>query len=129
MQPTPEAPARARGRLMRLAEGLPQRAQDDAVLLTSELVTNAVVHGSGIITVAIERDDEAIAVAVGDYGDAQPVAALHSVLSDETAAEQTTPDAQAEGGRGLHLVRALATCWGVRRSRDGVGKVVWFRLA
>lgn len=113
---------------MRLAEGLPQRAQDDAVLLTSELVTNAVVHGSGIVTVAIERDDDAIAVAVGDYGDAEPITVLYSATSDPPA-PGGAPDSEAEGGRGLHLVRALASGWGVRRNRDGAGKVVWFRLA
>jgi len=31
------------------------------------------------------------------------------------------------GGRGLHLVDALAGDWGIRRREDG-GKVVWFRL-
>jgi anti-sigma regulatory factor (Ser/Thr protein kinase) len=121
MQPTPNAPARARGRVDRLSTGLPQDARDDAALLTSELVTNAVVHGSGVITVAIERDDDAIAVAVGDYGHDRPVATL--------ADTGTGVDLAAEGGRGLHLVRALATCWGVRPTRDGVGKVVWFRVA
>ena len=125
MQPDASAPARARGGLRRLTEGMPRPAQDDAELLTSELVTNAVVHGSGIITVAIERDEDVIAVAVGDFGEDQPLAEVQEALR----VAEPTPDADAEGGRGLHLVRALASAWGVRRNRDGVGKVVWFRLA
>jgi anti-sigma regulatory factor (Ser/Thr protein kinase) len=89
-------------------------ARDDAVILTSELVTNAVLHAGGEITVEIERDGCTVCVAVSDHAAADPVAG--------------SADPSAAGGRGLMLLGALAVEWGVRHDRPGAGKVVWFRL-
>ena len=81
-------------------------------LLTSELVTNAVLHAATPVTVTLRRDAEAIRVEVADQSPQLPT--LKSYGED------------AATGRGLHLVSALADSWGSRRREDG--KVVWFEL-
>lgn len=88
--------------------------RDDTLIMTSELVTNAVRYGSGLITVAAETDGRAVCVSVTDGSDEQPRLRPHGVAG--------------EGGRGLTLVAALATTWGVRPLADGEGKAVWFRV-
>src|SRR5215207_2151737 len=71
---------------------------DQAVLVTSELVTNAVVHAHSELRLLVElRGDQ-----------------LHLA---------TSPDVLEEGGRGLLLVDALASTWQVQHPLDG-GKVV-----
>ena len=105
--------ADARARIAELCTSLSAEACYDAQLLTSELVTNAIRHGSGIVTVAIECDDHSVAVAVGDSAPELPAA--------------PPVDVSAESGRGLRLVQAIAASWGVRDNTDD-GKVVWFRI-
>ncbi|MEU1079242.1 ATP-binding protein [Streptomyces sp. NPDC005908] len=84
-----------------------------AELLTSELLTNALVH----------TDREAVlTAAVGSWG-------LRVEVRDFTAREpRPRPPAGNDSthGRGLVLVESLADAWGVRR--HGVGKSVWFAL-
>ena len=84
-----------------------------ALLLTSELVTNAVEHAGGLVSVHARCDDHVLLVEVGDAESEVPrrVASVDGAI----------------GGRGMHLVEALATRWSTR-SVDG-GKVVWFELA
>ena len=85
---------------------------DDVALVVSELVTNAVVHGEGDITLDVVVDDDSVHVEVADrepHLPDQPHAAL-----------------DAESGRGLLLVSRVATQWGVRRTSPG--KVVWAHL-
>ncbi|MFN8074940.1 MAG: ATP-binding protein [Kineosporiaceae bacterium] len=90
---------------------------DVALLLVSELVTNAVRHGRPPIRVEMDCEGEhSIAVRVHDGG-----ASLPAVI-DLT----TDVDPSAEGGRGLAIVQALSDSWGVT-GVDG-GKAVWFRL-
>lgn len=85
-----------------------------ALLLTSELVTNAVTHGRGVPTLSVEIAAGVMRVSVGDDGDAQPVL-------------RRDPSPAAEGGRGIFLIDRLADRWGVRASASG-GKLVWFEL-
>ncbi|MER5992980.1 MULTISPECIES: ATP-binding protein [Streptomyces] len=83
-----------------------------AELLTSELVTNALVH----------TDREAVLTAtVGPGG-------LRVEVRDFAAREPRprVPAADGTNGRGLVLVESLADEWGVRA--HGVGKAVWFAL-
>lgn len=87
---------------------------DDAALLTSELVTNAVIHGGEPYAVEVVDLHDGILVTVED--------ASHSPLP---AARRQ--DADAESGRGLAIVEALATAWGTSAVPDD-GRVVWFRL-
>jgi anti-sigma regulatory factor (Ser/Thr protein kinase) len=94
---------------------------DDAVLLTSELVTNAVLHAGTPVQVTCrlvgDQPDAAVEIAVLDRGPAQ----LHPALP-RTAAEA----AERTSGRGLQLPYELASAWGVTYAR--AAKAVWFRL-
>ena len=92
------------------AWGLDQ-LREVAVLMTSELVTNAVVHARTPVRLAVYLDS-ALTVEVADGSPEQPVP--HQVVPDE------------DRGRGLALVAKLADSWGSRP--EGSGKVVWFRL-
>ena len=91
---------------------------DDAVLLTSELVTNAVVHAGTPVQVTCRLAEGAGEVVVSDShpGRLVPEAPEHEAVPSE----QT-------GGRGLLLPAALASAWGVAYGR--ASKAVWFRLA
>lgn len=87
---------------------------DVAILLTSELVTNAIRHaGAPIRLSAGLASDRLLRVEVHDRTP-DPVAAREAGLDDED-------------GRGLHLVQALARSWGWRPVDSG-GKRVWFEL-
>ena len=94
---------------------------DDAVLLTSELVTNAVLHAGTPVQVTCRllrgQRDAAVEIAVLDRRPAQ----LHPDLP-HTAAEA----AERTSGRGLQLPAELASAWGVTYAR--AAKAVWFRL-
>jgi anti-sigma regulatory factor (Ser/Thr protein kinase) len=84
-----------------------------AELLTSELVTNALIH----------TDDDAVLTAtVGPRG--------VRVEVRDFVAGRPRPSAPGSGeatnGRGLVLLESLADAWGVRA--HGVGKSVWFEL-
>lgn len=89
---------------------------DDALLLISELVTNAIVHGGPAIVLAIECDGEGLHVRVRD-GSANP-----PHVADRGR--------DAESGRGLSLVELLSSTWGVQPVEDahGTGKETWFEL-
>jgi anti-sigma regulatory factor (Ser/Thr protein kinase) len=85
---------------------------DAALLLVSELATNAVRHCSGSrLDVTVDRG-ESIRVGVAD-------ACPHSVSPRDPAPTDT-------GGRGLMLVDRLAAIWGVHL--DDEGKDIWFEL-
>ena len=88
---------------------------DDAVLLTSELVTNAVVHACTPVQVTCRLADGAVEVVVRDGHPAR--------LVPEAAESEPT---ERTGGRGLLLPAALASAWGVAYGRTS--KAVWFRL-
>jgi anti-sigma regulatory factor (Ser/Thr protein kinase) len=81
-----------------------------ATLLVSELVTNAVIHAGGTIDLRVAITDDTLRIDVHDTSDARP--------------HLRQPDG---GGRGLHIVDAIATNWGV--TTDGNGKTTWFELA
>jgi anti-sigma regulatory factor (Ser/Thr protein kinase) len=85
---------------------------DTAILLTSEILTNAVVHGLGPVRLQLRHTDLEIAVIVSDRGWYQPRPRLAD-LTDES-------------GRGLSLLELLSTSWGARATPDG--KDVWFTL-
>jgi anti-sigma regulatory factor (Ser/Thr protein kinase) len=84
-----------------------------AVLLTSELVTNAVLYAVGTIDVGVDIDLQGVRVEVADCSAQAP--SLREVGMDETS------------GRGLHLVAEMARAWGVEEAPQA-GKVVWFEL-
>jgi anti-sigma regulatory factor (Ser/Thr protein kinase) len=88
---------------------------DVALLLVSELVTNAIKYAPGPIVVELEVAGEFLRVAVQDR-------AAHAVPAPVPIVETT-----AESGRGLALVSQLSRRWGSGLVDDG--KVVWFELA
>jgi two-component sensor histidine kinase len=104
------APGRARALLRNYADGLDRDRLDTAVLLISELVTNAVLHGTGEIRLLID---------VGRGGDAR-----FAVCDEGGGTPVVRPDPGPDGGWGLRLVGQLARRWGVRPGRTQV----WFEL-
>ena len=86
--------------------------RDTACLLTSELVTNAVIHARTAVDVRVLQFDGRLRIQVSDENTRLPTPAL-------------IPD-DATTGRGLLLVQVLASSWGVEQA--GGGKVVWFEL-
>lgn len=111
---------RARRRFRAQAErwGLAEETLETAVLLLSELVTNAVRHShvrGRHIEVRCALATESLRVEVSDAGDGVPVL--------------RTPDDEDESGRGLALVAVLATTWGVLLRPHAIGKTVWYELA
>jgi anti-sigma regulatory factor (Ser/Thr protein kinase) len=92
---------------------------DDVILLTSELVTNAVLHAGTPVQVTCRLlRDGAVEIAVLDRWPAQ----LHPGPPG-TAAEA----AERTSGRGLQLPFQLASAWGVTYAR--AAKAVWFRMS
>jgi len=90
---------------------------DDAVLLTSELVTNAVIHAGTRVDLTCRLADGVVEVVVRD---GHPSRLVPEVAGDESGSVERT------GGRGLLLPAALASAWGVAYGRSS--KAVWFRL-
>lgn len=102
-----------------LREGLsaarvPSEVVDVAELLVSEVVTNAVEYGAGNEIIVHLAADGDIETAVHDQG-RTGAPRLGRAAADDVR------------GRGLALVQALATSWGIRPSKSG--KWVWFRLS
>lgn len=94
--------------------GVPELA-DTAELLSSELVTNALLHtGQGAVFDAVLTADLRLRIEVQDSVTRLP-------------GRRRGADAEyATSGRGLLLVEALADSWGVQLRGDG--KVTWFEL-
>ena len=92
-------------------ESVNSPSRDVAVLLVSELATNAVEHAHSAFSVSVHVD-AVVRIEVADAAAAPPV-------------EQYRP-VDDVGGRGLRIVDGLADAWGTRRTSDG--KVVWFEL-
>ena len=88
---------------------------DDAELLVSEVVTNAVLHGGGTYApVSVLRTDDGIRVEVTDPGG--------EFVPHPELLDVTTP-----GGLGLGIVDRVAARWGIVPITPG--KVVWFELS
>lgn len=97
-----------------LAEWRCAGAEVDAVLqCTDELVTNAILHACSDVDIVVRRDGGAVRVEVHDRSTRPPLRRVHA---DD-----------AESGRGLHVVDALSSRWGVFPLEGG--KSVWFEVA
>lgn len=107
-----EAPEIARRRVVELFAGeLGRRELEHARLLTSELVTNAVMHGRGAIELSAALDEDRLFVEVTDHGEG-------------FERSMRKRDFDAVGGNGLNIVDALASRWGIHEGSSHV----WFEL-
>jgi anti-sigma regulatory factor (Ser/Thr protein kinase) len=84
--------------------------RDEVALMVSELVTNALVHGIGTISLLIDLEIDAVRIEVSDEGN---------------VALAPSPTPGAHGGWGLRIVDQLADDWGVLAGSTKV----WFRIA
>jgi hypothetical protein len=90
-------------------EGVPTAMRDDAELLTSELVTNALLHATPPVRVRLTSRADALIVTVHDAGPA------------------TVPARRRHHGRGLSIVAGLATRCGQWADADGTTTWFWLR--
>ncbi|MGW1807369.1 ATP-binding protein [Streptomyces sp. NPDC002078] len=116
-QPTAVGTARRVVQDLLAAWGVPDGPRDDAVLVTSELVTNALVHTVGErITCRLHGTSDRIRIEVEDQdGGPTPPAALR-------------PGPDDQHGRGLLLVDTLSRDWGVTPVSGRPARVVWAEL-
>jgi anti-sigma regulatory factor (Ser/Thr protein kinase) len=110
----PSAPREAREHLRRYLEPMKvsPASIDVILLLSSEVVTNALRHAPPPGELRLRAQDGLVRVEVTD---SHPLAPRHR-----------EPDAESPGGRGLWLLDALAIRWGHARESDG--KCVWFEV-
>lgn len=102
-----------------LGRTTPPDAMHDVLLLTTELVTNAVKHAAvdeaGTLRLGVETLGNVRRVTVVDPG-------------GPTSPQVQDVDVSVPGGMGLFLVQQLSTRWGSYRAKDGSTRV-WFELA
>jgi anti-sigma regulatory factor (Ser/Thr protein kinase) len=111
-QPALDTPTAARRDLAAYLVGVGHRELIPvATVLVSELVTNSVVHASSVVTLRARWADDRLRVDVSDHGGGTPQA-----RDVETS------------GRGLRIVDAFATRWGIDERFAGDGRSTWFEL-
>jgi serine phosphatase RsbU (regulator of sigma subunit)/anti-sigma regulatory factor (Ser/Thr protein kinase) len=86
---------------------------DDATLIVSEMVTNAIRHTDGKSTLKLQRETDRVRITVTDTETRPPAPNMRF-------------EPTATSGRGMHLIDALAAAWGVEPT--GSGKSVWAEL-
>lgn len=89
---------------------------DSAELVVSELVTNARLHTTGPVEVAVTTIENGVRIEVKDD-------AAHAEPTEGKATPEDTT------GRGLTIVNALSADWGVDYDTAGGGKTVWAELS
>lgn len=93
---------------------LPDEVREAAILMISELATNAIVHAATGFEVAIDRSAEWLRIAVTDVGGGDP--------------ELQSPSPSDPHGRGLQIVQELSDEWGMIDNEDHSGKTVWYAV-
>jgi anti-sigma regulatory factor (Ser/Thr protein kinase) len=114
LQSLPTAARDARSFIRDRAPALADDQLQVLLVLTSELVTNAVLHARTAFVLGITTSDTAVLVTVGDRAPGRP--------------RMPDPSHGRESGRGILLVGELADDWGVLFEPDSQGKCVWFLL-
>jgi anti-sigma regulatory factor (Ser/Thr protein kinase) len=104
--------AAARRFLRTVLDGHQATSSDEAVLMVSELVTNAVRHAHTLLRLVVCFADQTLRVEVHD--------------DDPTLPAAPRPEHDATSGRGLRIIDDLADEWGITPSADG--KTVWFEI-
>jgi anti-sigma regulatory factor (Ser/Thr protein kinase) len=112
----PEGASFARRAMSRAAElwRLDRELTETALLLVSEVATNAIRHGAPPVRLSLRLEKTRLRVEVTDSSPVLP--------------ELTTPNPEQPGGRGLQIVQQLAATWGASSSPRRLGKTVWFEL-
>jgi anti-sigma regulatory factor (Ser/Thr protein kinase) len=112
----PDSPAEARRALGEVSDHLSPRRLEDARLLVSELVTNAIRHAGladgDVIKLVVVTGDRVLRIEVCDPGPGFELS-------------ERDPDPARPSGWGLYLVRELSDRWGVERNAE---TRVWFEL-
>jgi anti-sigma regulatory factor (Ser/Thr protein kinase) len=112
----PDSAAEARRALGEVSDHLSPRRLEDARLLVSELVTNAIRHAGledyHVIRLVVVTGDRALRIEVCDPGKGFELS-------------EPEPDPARPSGWGLYLVRELSDRWGVERTEE---TRVWFEL-
>ena len=120
----PEGASIARRATARAAElwRLDRELTETALLLVSELVTNAIRHGAPPVRLSLHWDRAA--------DRARGRGALRVEVSDSSPAAPTVAPASPDqpGGRGMLIVQQLAARWGSSVPASRLGKTVWFEL-
>ncbi|MGJ6963173.1 ATP-binding protein [Streptosporangium sp. G11] len=116
-----ESVSSARRYVRGVLENSGHRDTYDAELLVSELVSNAIRHSES------GRVGGRVTVVVANLGDVTRIAVIDEGSSTCMPHLPAEPDEDAEGGRGLWLVREVALSWGWYEGT--AGRVVWFQLA
>jgi anti-sigma regulatory factor (Ser/Thr protein kinase) len=112
LAPDPTSPRKARAFIaLVLHEWGCEEVEDRAILLVSEVVTNAVKHAGSQAVLSARYDNGRVEIRVEDDDDSLPTL--------------KQADAEAESGRGLMVVNALADHWGIEPLAHG-GKSVYF---
>lgn len=115
LPPDPSAVPLARRKLRSHLAQVSSAQRDRVLLATSELVTNAVLHGEGPVTLRAWLDGH-VRVEVTESGGGDPKPRRQHRDDDE-------------GGRGLLIVEVVATRWGVTPTGRRPGKTVWFEIS
>lgn len=110
LEARPQVVSQARRFVVEHAPPLTESTHDALILLTSELVTNAVVHARTALQVSITVSATFVLVTVFDLD-----------------LDRVEPPGDRNGGRGLGIVCALADSYDLVRHVEG-GKTAWFRL-
>jgi anti-sigma regulatory factor (Ser/Thr protein kinase) len=92
--------------------GVPTQLTDDALLVISELVTNAVLHAGTPTMAWAEYEPGSITVAVVDGSSSLP-----ALLA---------PSERRESGRGVAIIDELGATWGLIRT--SLGKIIWVNI-
>ncbi len=114
LDPEPSSVREARSFVREALDGVAEEDRDTAVLLASELVTNAILHARTTVQLVVVVDDGQALVCVGDHDEDSDVVVSHGHSADRP------------GGRGLALVEGFSDRWGAEAHDDG--KTVWFTL-
>ena len=110
----PAEAQRARRHVADVCEDVHPDVVSTAVLLTSELFTNALDHSQGAITLSVVLGADDLRIEVTDHAEEAPI--VRDV------------DVEEVHGRGMLLIETLAHAWGSGRYPAGRGKYVWFSL-
>ena len=109
--PEPRSVAKARAVVREALQAWPEWIVDEAILLASELATNAVTHAGTVFELKVTVAERVVRVDVTDWGGGSP------------AILDPIPDV---GGHGLRMVDQIAARWGTRKEDDQT--VVWFEV-